>query len=194
MVSKFFDIMMDYCDEEKKNGNMGNVYAAREIFRRCEKTFQEYEKCRVDDENFEGKTTLEKLAMKNYAIRTHVDPDGLRRYEMDGRNFDNPTEIVEYLISIRNRKEELLLADSKKTFNKKMLDMFINHEDEIREETRARLNCRMEDFNNLYRLFEKIGTRAKQRELLSVISNAMTNTIYKLIKAECLFEEEIEDE
>lgn len=105
MIARFWDALFDYADKVKESGDTQAYKIVHDIEDILQKTYNdgmEY-KCAVTD--WKPKRQIDKLVGSIPDIEVYRDPaDEKIFWELDGKYFDYPEEVIKYLIDFRTRK------------------------------------------------------------------------------------------
>lgn len=117
MLARFWDVLFDYADKARKEGNQLKVDVAHDI----EGLLQMAYDGGMDDKSlvmdWNPKDKVGRLVSSIPGIEVYRDPhDKTLFWELDGRFFDYPEEVLRYLISFRTDKATRTMGEYKALF------------------------------------------------------------------------------
>lgn len=134
MIGRIWEYLFEYADELKERGDEQKLIAVREIEARIIKAWDEVEvfKIRIDKK---PKNKLEEIVFSIPGLEVYKDPkDKQIFYEMDGRHFDKPEEVIRELIRYRSAGRKKAMTQTKieiyKLLHKQLEQMKVTDLDE----------------------------------------------------------------
>ena len=103
MIARFWDALFDYADKAKADGDQLRLDICHEIEDLLQKAYDDGMDNKTMITNYKPKNTLSKLVASIPDIEIYKDPtDGKMFWELDGKYFDYPEEVIKYLINLRS--------------------------------------------------------------------------------------------
>ena len=103
MISKFWDALFDYADKAKAENDMvryGIIHDVEDLLQEAYDRGMEGKKMVRD---YQPKSGIPKMVSMIPDIEIYKDTqDGTMFYELDGKHFDYPEEVIKYLIDFRS--------------------------------------------------------------------------------------------
>ena len=113
MIGKIWEEIFSYADDLKARGEEEKLIAVQEIEDRIIRTWDtvEHFKSRIEKK---PKNKMEELVLSIPGLEVYKDPaDGQIFYEMDGRHFDKPEEVIRALIEYRSAGRKQAMTQTK---------------------------------------------------------------------------------
>ena len=113
MIGRFWEEIFKYADYLKDRGEMEKLAAVKVIEDRLVKVWDEKEAFRKRIEKT-PEDRIEEMVLSIPGIGVYIDPgDKQIFYEMDGRHFDKPEEVIKALIEYRQAGRKKAMTHTK---------------------------------------------------------------------------------
>lgn len=129
MIARFWDALFDYADEAKRNKDRTRYEICHEIQNLLQEAYDKGIERRSAIKDYkpgirrEKLPAIERIVISIPDIEIYRDKNDAKYYfELDGRHFDYPEEVLFYLIDYRSNEAIKQIADFRATFLKAVQD------------------------------------------------------------------------
>lgn len=112
MIAKFWDEIFNLCDEYAEKKNYHDREIVRAVGEKLQKAYDDGIEFAKVIKNKKPENEAEKYVLSIPDIKVyHDNTDDTYFYDLDGKHFDSPEEVLKYMIEYRQLHQEKIVQD-----------------------------------------------------------------------------------